>query len=221
MAMTTEENTASAVTPSISQNATETDNSRFDSDVPESDKKWFPMRIAFGRTERTMGIKKYLDDHHVENFLPMTHKKVLIGNRQKRVLVPAINNLIFIRTSENCLKGIKRTRETLLPLRFMMWHSLEGSVAPQIISIPQKAMVNFMRVASVEDDKVMFLGDKDFSNKIGRRVRVIDGVFKGVEGTIYRVKKDRRVVVSLENVCSVAISYINPAFLEEITDDNN
>ena len=77
-------------------------------------------------------------------------------------------------------------------------------------------MANFRRVAAVEDDSVMFLGDKDFSQKIGRRVKVVLGPFEGVEGTIYRVKKDRRVVISLDRVCSVAIAHINPDFLVEI-----
>ena len=71
-------------------------------------------------------------------------------------------------------------------------------------------------VAGVQDDRVMFLGNQDFSQKIGRKVRILAGPFEGVVGTIYRVKKDRRVVVTLDNVASVAISYIDPSLLQEL-----
>jgi len=184
--------------------------------VDEKDKRWFPMRIAFGRPERTVGIKDYLDQCGVENFLPMSWKKVYINGRRRRRLLPAIDNLIFIRTSENCLKDIKRTRQPLLPLRFMMRHFLDRDMEPVIISIPNSEMENFMRVAAVQDRSVMFLGNKDFSGKIGRKVRILKGSFQGVKGTIFRVKKDRRVVINLDGICSVAIACINPDFLEEI-----
>ena len=174
------------------------------------------MRIAYGRAERTVGVKQFLDSQDVENFLPMKYEKKLVGGRRKQVKVPALDGLIFINASESDLIDIKRNHETLLPLRFMMWTPHHGGGQPHIITIPQAAMENFMRVASVEDDRVMFLPNKDFSQKIGRRVRVTDGIFAGVEGTIYRVKKDRRVVVTLNQVCSVAIAYINPNYLREI-----
>lgn len=204
-ATTTAQNDVSAVTPSH-VSAAEDGDERF----------WFPMRIAYGRAERTVSVKKFLDSKNVENFLPMKYEKKLIDGRRKLVKVPALDGLIFINTSESHLINIKRCNETLLPLRFMMWAPHNGDERPHIITVPQASMDNFMRVASVEDDRVMFLPNKDFSQKIGRRVRVTDGVFAGVEGTIYRVKKDRRVVVTLDQVCSVAIAYINPNYLHEI-----
>ena len=65
----------------------------------------------------------------------------------------------------------------------------------------------------------MFLANKDFSNKIGCRVMVTDVAFAGVQGTVYRVKKDRHVVVTLDQVCSVAIAYINSNYLRKVEDE--
>ncbi len=177
---------------------------------------WFPMRIAHGRPERTLAIRQFLTDLKVETFLPMTWKQVVENGKAKRKLLPAIDNLIFVHAEEQRLKDIKRHYEPLLPLRFMMWTPLEANLPPRIITITDRDMANFKRVAMAEDDSVMFLGNKDFSQKIGRKVRVTQGLFEGVEGTVYRVKKDRRVVVTIEGVCSVAIAHINPDFLMEI-----
>lgn len=177
---------------------------------------WFPMRIAYGRAERTMKVKRFLEEIKVEHFLPMTHRKQLVDGRRKLVLVPALDGLIFLHIPKAQLIDIKSRYHLLLSLRFMMWTPHSETERPHIITIPDKDMENFKRVASVEDDQVMFLANKDFSNKIGRKVVVTEGNFAGVKGTIYRVKKDRRVVITIENVCSVAIAYINPNYLQEI-----
>ena len=50
----------------------------------------------------------------------------------------------------------------------------------------------------------------------GDRVRVIDGIYKGAEGYIKRIKKDRKLVVSVTGVAVVAVSYIHPDYLEKI-----
>lgn len=209
MAMPAAENDLPAVTPSIGSDAI----LPLDADIPDHAKKWFPMRIAHGRPERTLAIRKYLTDRQVENFLPMTWKRVFVDGKARRRLLPAIDNLIFIRTTEQRLKDIKRFHAPLLPLRFMMWTSHEDDFQPSIITIADRDMANFQRVASVEDDSVMFLGNTDFSQKIGHKVKVIFGPFEGVEGKVCRVKKDRRVVVTLDGVCSVAIAHISPDHL--------
>jgi len=50
----------------------------------------------------------------------------------------------------------------------------------------------------------------------GKPVRVIDGPFAGVEGTIVRIQRNKRVVVKIEGVAAVAITFVPPSFLEEI-----
>jgi len=47
---------------------------------------------------------------------------------------------------------------------------------------------------------------------------VTDGDFAGVEGTIKRVKKNKCVVVQIENVAAVAIAFLPAAFLETLED---
>ena len=180
--------------------------------------KWFPMRIAYGREERVLRIKHFLDKLSVENFLPMQRRAEEVNGRVKNRLHPAINNLIFIHSTQDIITELKNSQSILFPLRYMMLYPHDNEF-PSIINVPDYQMQSFILATSVQDDRIMYLGNKDFSHKIGRKVRIIDGIFKGVEGIIYRVKKDRRVVVSIPGVTSVAISYISPALLEEIKED--
>ena len=125
------------------------------------------------------------------------------------------NSLIFIHHSQDEITKLKRFNRELLSLRYYTRHH-NDDMPDEILYIPEIQMTRFIKVASRQDGSVIPLGNKDFSHKAGRRIRIIDGIFQGVEGKICRVKKDRRVVVTLEGVCSVAISCISPDLLEFI-----
>ena len=60
----------------------------------------------------------------------------------------------------------------------------------------------------------------DFAGKPGQRVKVVEGDFAGVDGTIKRVKKNKCVVVQIENVAAVAIAFLPAAFLLPLDEEN-
>jgi transcription antitermination factor NusG len=49
----------------------------------------------------------------------------------------------------------------------------------------------------------------------GERVVVKDGIYKGLEGFVKRIKRDRKLLVALEGVAVVAISNIPIIYLEK------
>lgn len=177
-------------------------------------KQWFPMRVTY---HREMKIKALLDAIGIESFLPMHWiVKVLKTGKKKRVLESTIPNLIFVRATQQFLTELKTTHEEFAPMRYMTKRSLPDSRKSEIIIVPDKQMANFMKVASVQDDSVMALDNMDFNNSVGKRVRVIDGTFKGVEGIVKRIKNNKRVVVCLEGVAAMAITFVPPSQLEFI-----
>ena len=178
-------------------------------------KMWFPMRVTY---QREMKVKAELDRQGIENFVPMRYKVVESQNNGdtelRRVLVPAINNLIFVRSTQERVSELKRTNEVLEPLRYMMDHTAAREHA--IMTVADGEMENFMRVASRTDDSVMFLDNETVAGKEGKRVEIMGGAFEGVTGVIRRVKRCKRVVVEIEGVASVAIAYVPAGMLKEI-----
>ena len=173
---------------------------------------WFPMRVTYSRE---LKIKAELDRLAIENFLPMTYKLVDADTENPhRELVPAINNLIFVRSSRNRISSLKSTNVVLQPLRYIMDRTAQQ--AHTIMTVPDAQMQNFMRVASKTDDSVMFLNDETVVGKEGKRVLITGGVFDGVTGVIRRVKRCKRVVVELEGIASVAIAFVPAVLLQEI-----
>ncbi len=175
---------------------------------PES---WFPMRVTYSRE---LKVKAELDRLGIENFLPMTYKLVDADTEHpRRELVPAINNLIFVRSSKSRINSLKST-ELLQPLRYIMDRT--AGQEHTIMTVPDAQMQNFMRVASRTDDSVLFLDDETVVGREGKRVLITGGVFDGITGVIRRVKRCKRVVVELEGIASVAIAFVPAVLLKEI-----
>ena len=178
-------------------------------------KMWFPMRLTY---QREMKVNSELDRLGIENFVPMKYKVVEAQNdgdtELRRMLVPAINNLIFVHSTQERVSELKRRNEVLEPLRYMMDHTVAREHA--IVTVADGEKENFMRVASRTDDSVMFLDDETVLGKEGKRVEIMGGAFEGVTGVIRRVKRCKRVVVEIEGVAGVAIAWVPAGMLKEI-----
>ena len=186
-----------------------------DTEVCGDPKIWFPMRVTY---QREMKVKAELDRLEIENFIPMTYRFTESRNdgatELRRELVPAINNLIFVHSTKERISELKVSNELLEPLRYMIDQTAEE--AHTIMTVPAKQMENFMRVASVTDDSVMFLDETTIVGKEGKRVQIMGGPFEGVTGVIRRVKRCKRVVVELEGIACVAIAFVPVGLLKEI-----
>jgi transcription antitermination factor NusG len=190
-----------------------------DTEVCGDPKIWFPMRVTY---QREMKVKAELDRLGIECFVPMRYKVVELpldklrvrngGDTElRRELVPAINNLIFVRSTKERISGLKASNEVLEPLRYMMDRTASREHA--IMTVGDREMENFMRVASRTDDSVMFLDEETVVGKEGKRVEIMGGAFEGVTGVIRRVKRCKRVVVEIEGVASVAIAFVPAVML--------
>ena len=176
---------------------------------------WFPMRVTY---QREMKVKAELDRLEIENFILMTYRftesRKQGDTELRRELVPAINNLIFVHSTKERISELKVSNELLEPLRYMIDQT--AGEAHTIMTVPDKQMENFMRVASVTDDSVMFLDETTIVGKEGKRVEIMGGPFEGVTGVIRRVKRCKRVVVELEGIACVAIAFVPVGLLKEI-----
>lgn len=176
--------------------------------------KWFPMRVTY---HRELKVKEQLDILGIENFVPMHYELVETKKGRKRMLVPAVHNLIFVHSTQEAITHLKMTKKECEPLRYMMRRvSSSRNSQSEIITVADHDMENFMRVASVQDESVMFLDYKEFIGKEGRRVRINEGAFAGVEGVIKRIKRNKHVVVQIEGVTAVAVTFVPSSYLSII-----
>ena len=159
------------------------------------------MRVA---CHRELRVRDELQRLSIEHFLPLKWSQRSYGGHSRRVQVPAIN-YIFVHASQQAITDLKMFNKELAYLRYKMNTCHEESVPAEIMTVSDRDMDNFMLVTRHSDDRLDFLTYTDFFEKEGRKVRIVDGDFMGVEGEIKRIKKDRCVVVSIRGIAAVAL----------------
>lgn len=176
------------------------------------------MRVTYSRE---MLVKEFLDSLDIENFVPMHYEHIEGRHPRHRVLKPAIRNLIFVHSTRGHITELKMTKKEMMSIRYIMHPILDENnnlMRHDILTVPDREMENFIRVASVTDGRVFYIENLDFAGRPGQRVKVVDGDFAGVEGTIKRIKKNKHVVVQIEGLAAVAIAFLPSAFLMPIND---
>ena len=73
-----------------------------------------------------------------------------------------------------------------------------------------------MAVAANYDEGIVYLNPDELKLKIGAKVCITGGPFEGVEGTLVRIRNNKRVVVEIKGVMMVATHYVPPSLLENI-----
>ncbi len=172
--------------------------------------RWYPMRVTYHRELR---IKQQLDLLGIDNFIPMRYDLSYSSEVPQKIAVPLIHNIIFVHTSQETLTRLKMHKKEFEPMKYIMKTSTEGHT--EILYVPDRQMNDFIRVASAQDESIIFLDARDSSNT-GRRVRITAGHFKGVEGFIKRIKKNKYFLIQIDGIAAVAITYVPADCLEPI-----
>lgn len=172
---------------------------------------WFAIRITYGRE---LKLKKMLDAEKIENFIPMCYGYVLKDGRRLRKLIPAIHNLVFVRSTRQKIDELKEKYGIEIPMRYVM-----NRTSRQPIIIPDAQMHSFILVSGSYDETILYIEPAELALVKGQKVRIVDGIFKGVIGEFVRIRHDRRVVVHIEGVMAVATTFIHSSLVEPLADD--
>ena len=172
--------------------------------------RWYPMRVTY---HRELKIKEQLDLMGIENFVPMHYDLTDSSEGPRKTLVPAIHNLIFVHASQEDLTHLKMHWKEFDPMRYITKTSSDGH--KNLLYVPDRQMEDFIRIASAQDDHIIFLDTRDSTN-MGRRVRITAGRFKGVEAVIKRIKKNKYFLILIDGVAAVAITYVPSDCLEPV-----
>lgn len=169
---------------------------------------WYAMRVPYSRE---VSFKNHLDSMEIENFIPMHYQLIEKNGMKSKLLVPAIHNLIFVRSSKNILDDIKSNIEGKIPSRYI----IDKSIKKPLI-VPDNQMSDFIAIAKTYDEQIVYLSPSETQLRKGDKVRITKGALAGVEGEFIRIKGDRRVVVSINGLMSIATAFIAPHMLEKI-----
>ena len=155
----------------------------------------------------------------------LTSKRDIIRISNKKLTVvtykkPLVPSLMFIHCTESFLKTLKHNHlsEFSYYTRYADKELTDKETTKQLQKvpaiIPDDQMQAFIWLTS-EDHEISYLGEpKDI--KLGDRVRVTEGPFKGFVGNIKRIKKDRKFVITIGTIAAFTIGGITHKMVEKI-----
>lgn len=169
---------------------------------------WYGVRIFYNRVARFVSI---LEDRSVRYFLPMHTVEKRIGEKIVAVREPLVGSLIFVQSTEGELRELLSKFGSGIAV-------YTDPTDKHPAEIPAAQMETFMQLCSLTDSGLEYLGEDAPEYHCGDRVRVTQGLFKGLEGHIKRIRHDRRLIVTVEGIAAFATGFISPADLEKMTD---
>lgn len=169
--------------------------------------RWYAVKTFY---QKLFKVKRALEEAGCTTYVAMTVVEEVRSGQLRYKEKPLIASLLFVQCSAEFLVAFKHDHES-----DMMFYSAPDAYRPAPIDDIQ--MRSFILVTSVDKGtRVKFLGESVPDFRRGEHVRVRDGLYKGAEGYIKKIKSDRMLLVEVTGVAVVAVSYIHPALLEKI-----
>ncbi len=178
----------------------------------ENSPKWFAMRATY-RCEQDM--KEQLEQANMDFtcFLPLVLADRVIKGRKKRVWVPAVSSLIFVRGVKSKIQEFKAKHPRLQYLcRFT------GKNVRTPITVPDQQMADFIKL--YEGGNYEITDDPEIINSIkpGQKVRVVEGPFMNLTGTFQRMKgkRSKQFIIKIDQIACITTTEISPHMVEII-----
>ena len=171
--------------------------------------RWHVLRATYARE---LKVQAALQEKGIRTFIPMTwHKSDPATGKQQKTLVPAITGLVFAQATREALDAYIRSFGDARPVNYY-W----DRTANRPLTVPDKAMEDFIAIASTMDPDLIYLTEISAKLREGQTVRVKNGPLAGITGKIVRIRKSRRILVELPGTLAIASTYVKMEDVEVV-----
>lgn len=168
---------------------------------------WYAVR-TFNCQEKK--VSRFLTEKGCPHFIPMVYTKVQTSADEapKRILVPAIHNLLFVQRLGSEKAMIQLLGECTTPVSVFRYPGDRG-----ICEIPAHDMVELRLMCDPEFHTPEYMTQTEAEAMVGKNVRVVAGPFKGSIGRLVRKNKQYyflKSVVGLGVMVRISRWYCEP-----------
>ena len=181
--------------------------------VPDGNKRWYVFRASYGREDKAAD---YIAEDGTYVYIAKHYAHKIVNGKQKMVLETLVPNLIFVYTTDDKAEEYIKNCPPLSYLTYYYNHFAQNEMGKNPpLTVSCKEMENFIIATCNKSEHLKFVNESQCHFKGGETVRVIEGLFKGVEGRVARVSGQQRVVLSLSNIGLISTAYIPTAFIRK------
>nr|MBD5376389.1 hypothetical protein [Bacteroides sp.] len=171
---------------------------------------WFAIK-----THHDFRAEHILRDYCEDVFFPVQSIKT---QGAKLRVKPVIPHVLFIKTTAENALALEQDARKNIPGLVPFWiYRYPNDSEIQIIS---ENSIELLRLLTADDTAECKIYNGDIF-KERQRVRITDGIYKGYEGVVQRIKKNKHVIVRIEGVCMVILPFIHPDLLAPLSDSDS
>ena len=182
---------------------------------------WYAARITYGRVHSVYNAIMAFEEGDVTPYLPVVKKQVyrMVDGKASATIEshPVHTGLLFVKASYAHYRKLLQASPQIPGLTPFYDHfSVSPTGRNNYLIVPDRQFDSFRRI--IESDHADIFTDQSEvpSYLIGKRVRVTNGMFAGVEGTLLKWKHQRRVFVDLGLFGKYGTGYIRTCDFEVI-----
>lgn len=170
-------------------------------------RQWFVMR-DLSRHNAKLPAYKLLDQMKIEIFTPMIRKLVVCKGKRIPLLVPFMQDLLFVHDSRRTLDPIVE-RVSTLQYRFLR----DGYRTP--MTVRDGEMESFIQAVKSSVNPCFFKPQELTRAMLGKRVRIIGGPFDGREGLLQKLQgsRSKRLFIELADLLVVSVE-VEPEYIQ-------
>lgn len=170
--------------------------------MAEQQELWYAART---RKDQELSVRDALIKLDVEYFLPTQTVVRQLKYRKKKVEVPIIRNLIFVRATKERACAI--TNDYGVQLFYM-----KDVHTRSMLIVPDRQMNDFMFVMNTDPTAASFDAEP---LEVGEKVEVVKGELIGIRGELIHIANRSYVLIRIPGVVSVTIR-IPKSYLKKI-----
>lgn len=174
--------------------------------------RWYVLSANY---KKEIAVRDELLAQGFQAYVPMKYVLLKVKGTRQRLLRPAIHELVFVRATKKELLDYKHSSR-LNPYIFFRSIRYEQGWTP--IVVPDADMANFMRLTAMAEVGLQYFKPEELRLAQGDKVRIMDGVFKGIVGTVQKLPHRRGdyLVVEIPGVSTV-VARLKPEYVEPMS----
>ncbi|MEY8486115.1 UpxY family transcription antiterminator [uncultured Parabacteroides sp.] len=180
---------------------------------------WYALRATYGREKKAY---EYIITNGGTAFYPTRTTVKNVDGKRKTIEESYLPNILFAYGTEGELNKFVYNNEKLSYLRYYYRHFHVGNkIAKEPLIVSDDQLESLRIICKAEAGDIVVSTDEVEKFQKGQTVRIIDGKFKGVVGTVARYQGQQRVGIIIDGLLTIATAYIPSAFLSRMIPNSN
>lgn len=173
----------------------------------EDPRQWFVMR-DLKRSNAKMPAYKMFQMLALEYFTPMTHRLITIHGKRKDMLVPFMQDLLFVKETRERLDPIVERTPTL------QYRYAKGAQRTPMV-VPSKDMERFIHAVSSVKTPQYYRPSEITPSMLNKVIRIVGGLLDGYEGYLLTTRGSRvkHLLLELPGFLVASIE-VDPEYIE-------